>query len=211
MVDHTLEDPLTSDHPDVPISPSGYDDPFEYVTAPSWFNLALGEIGMFILSIGVFIPLAIEIQGVDVVVTAFEDAFTLDNLAYGVMIAGVAGTIVFHEVVHALVARACGCTTSISVNIRRIEAHTEITGEFLSRREDALVTLAPLVVLTILGLVLLVIGPQWLSLTALVVLIMNAAGSGSDLAAALRLRNFPSGTLTYYVDGRLMLYEPAAG
>jgi hypothetical protein len=51
MVDDTLEDPLTSDHPDVPASPSGYDDSFEYVAAPSWFNLALGEIGMFILSI----------------------------------------------------------------------------------------------------------------------------------------------------------------
>ena len=210
MADDRLEDPLTPDHPDVPAPPSGHDDPYEYVAAPSWFDLALGDIGMFALSIGVFIPLAIEIQGVDVVVTAFEDAFTLDNLAYGVMVASVAGTILFHEVVHALVARACGCATSISVNLRRIEARTEITGEFLSRREDALVTLAPLVVLTVLGLVLLVIGPQWLSLAALVVLIMNAAGSGSDLAAALRLRHFPPGTLTYYVDGRLVLYEPTA-
>ena len=210
MDNEPLEDPLTVDHPDVPAPPSGYDDPYEYVAAPSWFDLALGDIGMFALSVGVFIPLAIEIQGVDVVVTAFEDAFTLDNLAYGVMIAAVAATILLHEAVHALVARACGCTTSISVNLRRIEAHTEITGEFLSRREDALVTLAPLVALTILGLVLLTVGPQWLSLAALVVLIMNAAGSGSDLATTLRLRHFPSGTFTYYVDGRLVLYEPAA-
>ena len=210
MVEDTLEDPLTPDHPDVPAPPSGYSDPYEYVSAPSWFNLALGEIGMFVLSIGVFIPLAIEIQGVDVVVTAFEDAFTLDNLAYGVMITAVVGTIVIHEAVHALVARARGCTASISVDLRRIEAHTEITGDFLSRQGDALVTLAPLVILTVLGLVLLAVGPQWLSLAALVVLIMNAAGSGSDLAAALRLRQFPPGTLTYYVDGRLVLYEPAA-
>ena len=115
MADEMLEDPLTPDHPNVPAPPSGYNEPYEYVSAPSWFNLALGDIGMFVLSVGVFIPLAIEIRGVDVVVTAFEDAFTLDNLAYGVMVAAVASTIMVHEAVHALVARARGCTAKISV------------------------------------------------------------------------------------------------
>lgn len=204
-----LEDPLTIDHPDVPAPPAGYDEPYEFVAAPSWFNLAVGEIGMFLLAIGVFIPLGIEVIGVEPVVVAFEDAFTLDNLAYGVMVAAVVGTVIVHEVIHALVARACGCTTSVSVNLRRIEANTEITDAFLSRSEDALVTLAPLVSLTVAGLFLLWAGPQWLALTALVVLIINAAGSGNDISVALRLRRFPAGTLTYYVDGRLMLYEPA--
>jgi hypothetical protein len=204
-----LEDPLTIDHPNVPAPPAGYDDPYEFVAAPSWFNLAVGEIGMFLLAIGVFTPLGIEVIGVEPVVVAFEDAFTLDNLAYGVMVAAVVGTIIAHEVVHALVARACGCTASVSVNLRRIEANTEISGAFLSRGEDALISIAPLVSLTVVGLVLLWTGPQWLALVALVVLIINAAGSGSDLTAALRLWRFPAGTLTYYVDGRLVLYEPA--
>lgn len=101
----------------------------------------------------IFVPLAIELYGMESILTAFEDAFTLDNLAYVVMVATVVATIGVHEIIHAWVARALGCTTSISVDIRRVTAHTEVTGKLLSRREDVLITLAPLVSLTVLGVV----------------------------------------------------------
>ena len=83
-------------------------------------------------------------------------------------------------------------------------------GGFLSRRDDAVITLAPAVVLTAVGLPLLVVVDSALvAAMVLAGLVANAAGIGNDLADALALRKLPAGTLLYYTDDAQLAYEPA--
>ena len=191
-----------------PDPPTGYQEPYEAVPVSSWLNYLLGEIALLIGAGVVFGVVAVVVRGsTDVFGVLVQAAGLNPPSAYIVVVAAVGVTLVLHELLHGAFARLYGC--DVSFGRRGIGVYTHLQGGFLSRRADAVVTLAPVVVLTIIGLPLLVVDSAVIATAALVGLVVNAAGIGSDLADALALRKLPPGTLLYYGDNGQFVYEPA--
>lgn len=87
---------------------------------------------------------------------------------------------------------------------------TRLRGGFFTRRAEVLVSLAPLVILTVVGVSLLVVVDSSVAAAMVVTgLVTNAAGVGSDFADVLAVGELPAGTLLYYTDDRQLAYEPS--
>jgi hypothetical protein len=202
-----------TDEDSAPDPPSGYQQPYEPVTAVSWWELPVGDVLLFVGTAGFFAGVTALVRDGSAMLDVFLTAVTLESTSawgvYAALVAAGAIAVVLHELVHG----AAGWLSDCKVNFGRRGwgVATRFRGGFLSRRADAGITLAPAVVLTAVGLLLLVVVDSPL-VAALVVagLVANAAGIGSDLADALALRKLPPGTLLYYGDGAQLAYEPAA-
>jgi hypothetical protein len=195
-----------------PAPPPGYQAGYEPPTAVSWWELLPGEIGLFVGTVGLFGWLIVGIRDASAVFAVFWRAATLDSLGawgiYGALVATIVVTLVLHEGIHAIAARVLGCEARLGR--QGLGVHVRLCGGFLSRRADAVITLAPAVVLTAVGLpVLVVIDSPFGAAIVVTALVTNVAGIGSDLGAVLALRQLPPGTLLYYGETQLA-YEPAA-
>lgn len=195
-----------------PAPPSGYQEPSEPVTAVSWLELLPGEIGLLVGTIGLFGGVTVGVRDASAVGDVLWRAATLDTPeAWGVyltLVVTIGVTLLLHEGVHAVAARLCGCTARFGR--QGLSVHVRLRGGFLSRRSDALITLAPAVVLTVVGLPLLVIAESAFGAAIVVTAVVtNAAGIGSDLASVLALGRLPPGTLVYYGEDGHLAYEPA--
>ena len=81
-------------------------------------------------------------------------------------------------------------------------------GVYLPRKQFLTVGLAPLVVLTVVGLLLVVIVPIALVPFLLFFVVFNAAGAGGDLIMAIQLMSFASETLMEDNDAGVTIYGP---
>jgi hypothetical protein len=206
MVIHTYS---MTDEP--PPSPAGYQDPYEPPVAVSWLELLPGEIGLLVGTAALFGWVTVTLRDATAVFAVVWQAVTLDSLGawgvYLVLVGTIVVTLICHEGIHAGVARWFGCGAWIER--QGLSLGVRLRGGLLSRREDALITLAPAVVLTVVGLpLLLVIESSLGAAVVLVGVIANAAGTGSDLATVLALRQLPPGTLLYYSEDAQLAYEP---
>jgi uncharacterized membrane protein len=197
-----------SDEP--PSPPAGYQEPYEPSVAPSWLELLPGEIGLLVGTALLFGWVMVTLRDATAVFAVVWQAVTLDSLgAWGVYLAlvvTIGATLFFHEAVHAVAARWLGCEAQIGR--QGLGVHVRLRGGFLSRRADAVITLAPAVVLTVVGLpVLVLVESAFGAAIVLTALVTNAAGIGSDLAAVLALRQLPPGTLLYYGNDAQLAYE----
>lgn len=192
--------------------PSGYQEPYEPVTAISWWELPVGDVLLFVGTAGFFAGVTALVRDGSAVFDVFLTALTLESGSawgvYLVLVAAGAIAVVLHELVHGAAGWLSDCEVSFGRHGWGVA--TRLRGGFLSRRADASITLAPAVVLTVVGLGLLVVVNSPL-VAAMVVagLVANAAGIGSDLADALALWKLPPGTLLYYTDSGQLAYEPA--
>jgi hypothetical protein len=79
------------------------------------------------------------------IVAVFWRAATLDSLTawgiYGALVATIGVTLVLHESIHAIAARLLGCEARFGR--QGLGVHVRLHGGFLSRRADAVITLAP--------------------------------------------------------------------
>lgn len=104
-----------------------------------------------------------------------------------------------HELIHALVIKLAGFHPIVAIQSGFLVAGiTE--GEYLPRKTYLAVTLAPLVIMTILGGCLLPLLPKPLAEPLLVALLLNFPASIGDLYVARRVYNYPS-TTTFASDG----------
>lgn len=140
------------------------------------------------------------------------DGFTLalDTVRFGtVFVVSLVGTVVLHEFVHGLAFRLLGFRVSFGAAPRLGAFYTAIFEQFQTRRQLAVAVVAPLALLTPLGVVLLLVpGPHvpyvWFGL------VLNTGGAVGDLFVLWRLRGLPPGTLFYDVDAYTSyVYEPA--
>lgn len=196
-----------------PEPPSGYQEPYEPITAVSWLELLPGEIGLFVGTVGVVGGLTVGVRDGSAVGDVLWRAATLTSPeAWGVYLALVVTvglTLVLHECVHAVTARLYGCEARLGR--QGLGVHVRLRGGFLSRRSDALISLAPAIVLTVVGVPLLVVvDSAFVAAIVVTAMVTNAAGSGSDLADVLALGRLPAGTLVYYGEGSQLAYEPVA-
>jgi hypothetical protein len=194
-----------------PAPPPGYQAGYAPPIALSWWDFLPGEIGLLGGAVGLFGWLTVLVHDATAVVAVFWRAAALDSRgAWGIYLALVAMigvTLFLHETIHAVAARWLGCDARIGR--RGLGVHVRLRGGFLSRQADALITLAPAVVLTVIGLLLLVLVDSAFGATIVVTaLVTNAAGIGSDLGTVLALRQLPPRTLLYYGENAQLAYEP---
>ncbi len=82
------------------------------------------------------------------------------------------------------------------------------TGVYFPRNQFLVVGLAPLVLLTIVGLLLVVIVPIPLVPFLLFLVAFNAAGAAGDVIMAMQLMSFPSETVMEDNDAGVTIYGP---
>lgn len=198
----------------VPPTRAGYcaGTPFRY----SALTLTLLSVVVSPVALVVFAWLATTTAGFETAFpfVVFEETaegftFSVDGLGFGlVFVVSLVGTVVVHELVHGLAYRLLGFRVSFGAAPRLGAFYTAIFEQFQTRRQLAVAVLAPLVVLTPIGtLLLLVPGPHvpfvWFAL------VLNTGGAVGDLFVVWRLRQLPPGTLFYDVDAYTSyVYEP---
>ena len=125
---------------------------------------------------------------------------------FGMVLAGV---VVVHEAIHAVVARAFGLR--VSFGVKWYAVYTVPYGGCVTRWQNGLISLAPLVVITVGCLITYVFAASTELVTiAIFVLISNGIGSGFDLRSSFRLFRYPRGTI-FEKPGReeqTAIYEP---
>jgi hypothetical protein len=188
---------------DPPDPPEGYREPVSFAYPP--VKLALGSIALFVLAVVGFGRLTSRVRGE----TTFE--FTVGLAEIGVVAVLFAGTIVVHELIHGLVYRFLGYRVNYGLALNVGAAYAAAFGQFQTRRDNLLVALAPIVVITAALTPLLAVGSLPVAVAAFLVLVVNTSGAIGDLFIAWRLLRMPEGTLMFDVDARhSYVYYPEA-
>ncbi|WP_277542058.1 DUF3267 domain-containing protein [Haloarcula laminariae] len=215
---------MTGDRPDsdyapsdalVPATPEGYHDPapFEY---PAWL-LMIGSALLFVPAVVLFGGVLWAVHGVAVyeslaVVTETGTGITFEfNLALivGLTLLAVGVTVVVHELVHGLVFGRYGYRVSYGAMPQIGAFYATPFHQFVAREHAFPVALAPLVVISLVGLPLLAVPVPLFAVFVFLVLLVNAAGAVGDLYIVAYLLRKPPGTLLYDSDIRhSYVFEP---
>jgi len=177
---------------------------------------------VWLVSVFAGVPaLVLGVHGLDTVVAIIRDLLQPDRANEWVLYLGwTAGTLGIwiggHELLHALVARWFGLQTRFDIEYNHPLDWTPAIvtyGEFQSRSQSLAITLAPLVVLTPLGVVVIVTSQNlWVIASGTVIALANSAGSVGDLASAWVVCHLPEGELLYHDrEGRRQYYKPTNG
>ncbi len=120
------------------------------------------------------------------------------------------GTLVLHEAIHGLVFRRLGYRVSYGFAPKIPALYTAAFDQFVARRDNMLVGVAPLVVITLVAVPLLA-GPIPIALVAYFVLLVNTSGAVGDCYLLWRLWQMPPGTVLYDADiDHSYVFEPAS-
>ena len=123
------------------------------------------------------------------------------------------GTLVVHEAIHGVVARALGYRVSFGVARLGTLLYAAYAGTFeqrVTRRDLALVAVAPLVVVTLGCALALAVVPDWLVAPFVVALVVNTSGVAGDCYLLYYVARAPRGSVFYDLSVEEMLvYEPA--
>jgi len=183
----------------IPAPPDGYARP--YRLAHSWVLLFV--VGTVLGIVALFVALSLS--------PLFQSGRSVGPVEPGslllVFLAGIAGTVVLHELIHGLVYRYYGYEVSFAADPLRGTFTTAARGQLHTRTEAIWIALAPLLGLTPVALVFVAIPVQDLSLIGVLMFVINTSGSIVDLDLVRRLRSVPEGTLLCDGDATYV-YEP---
>lgn len=165
---------------------------------------------LFLLSGWLFILAALRLRPGEAGRVLVVQIFTIATV-FRVILAALVLSIfmlVLHEVIHGLFfwfyTRA-----RPSFGIGPGYAYARADGWFLPRGQYLVVSLAPLVIITLLGLALLALGPAaWLP-AVIAVMTFNASGAVGDMAVALWLLKLPRAALAQDRGDAVDFYVPA--
>lgn len=188
-----------------PDPPEGYRSPYEFHY--SQVHLLAGSavlLAAVVAALLAYAALPGRSLGVDVETGPEGVAIEMNAAA----LLAAPATVVAHEAIHAAVARALGYR--VSWGVTWMVAYVLVAERYISRRDMALVAVAPLVVLSGVGVAGLLAGGPTVAGMATVLLVVNTSGVVGDLYLLYRTARLPPGSLFYDVDVNTMLiYEPA--
>jgi hypothetical protein len=116
-------------------------------------------------------------------------------------------SVFLHEELHAIALRLTGHKPRLSFKRGFLYA-TISEGDFLTRREYLFMTLIPVVVLTLAGVLALLILPKSAGEVLLVILLLNLAASTGDFQVAIWVASKSPGSL-FADDGQIQVFVPA--
>jgi hypothetical protein len=126
--------------------------------------------------------------------------FSIDGLSILGLVVITILTVIVHEAIHAITARALGYRVSFGLSLRMLGAYAAAWRQMIRRRDNILIALAPLTVLTLLLIPLLAVPNLLVVGGAYAALVINTAGAAGDIYLVWRLWRMPPGTLLYDVD-----------
>ncbi|KZN25912.1 hypothetical protein A4G99_02135 [Haladaptatus sp. R4] len=185
-----------------PDTPAGYRPP-EPFTYPSGF-----------LGVASVLALVGSVVGFGAILWVFQGRPEGGSITFGLVELVVAfltviGTFVIHEAIHGVVFRLLGYRVSFGFAASVPALYTAAFDQFVTRRDNLLTGVAPLVVVTVVGIPLLA-APIPIALVAYLALLVNTSGGVGDCYMAWRLWRLPDGTLCYDADVRhSYLFRPA--
>jgi hypothetical protein len=173
-----------------PTPPAGYGTPIKFV-----YPRRVLQVGSLVL-IGLALPALFWWTNR----WNFAAAYRLLNVSFldaVVMLITVIVTIFIHEGIHGLVYARLGYKVTYGVSERLDAAFAAAFQQFQSRNHNIIVALAPLFVLTLVGLLLLTIPDLAVQRIAFTIVLFNTGGSIGDLYLTWRLLRLPPKTLLY--------------
>jgi hypothetical protein len=192
----------------VPETPAGYEEAveFEYPLA----GLVLGSLVVTPLAFVGFGAVLSWAQGpavLDALVTATETetGFVLSFRVVptlAVFAAVVFVTTVVHELVHGVVAGRYDYEVTYGAAPHMGAFYATPFHQFQRRVDLFPIVLAPVVVISLVGVLLLFVPVPWVALAAFLALVFNAVGAVGDLYYTVVLLRSPPGTLFYDSDVR---------
>jgi hypothetical protein len=195
---------------------SGFAPPYEF-TYPQLLLQVVSVVGLVVGGVAA-VGLAAGLRGGEVTITFGAPVTGLGvwgGLALGLLglLVAFAGTLVVHEAIHGLVARALGYHVTFGVARLGTLLYAAYAGTFdqrVSRRDLALVAVAPLVVITLGCILALAVAPDWLVVPLVVALTVNTSGVAGDLYLLYYVGRVPRGSLFYDLSiDEMLVYEPA--
>jgi hypothetical protein len=135
-----------------------------------------------------------------------EDAGFIRAPFWVMILFGIVFTAICHEGIHGLAYRYFGY--DVEYGFADGGFYTAAPQQIHTREESLWITVAPLLVLTVVGLFLLALPSTSLGYVSLTVLVLNTSGSIADLEQLWRLLVLPSGTLICDADATY-IYLPA--
>jgi len=161
--------------------------------------LGMGIVGLwlpyqFYITIGLPLALLPDISSWPIILKLLESLLVF------------VASIFLHEELHAIALRLTGHKPKLSFNRGFLYATIE-EGEYLNRRDYLIMTLTPVVVLTLLGIFGLLVLPKTAGQVLLVILLLNLAASTGDLQVALWVSMKPARAL-FADDGQIQVFLP---
>jgi len=187
----------------VPARPSlaGYGDPYRFEYPGLW--LQVGATALAIVCLVGYSWLAATLRN-------GEFAITFGPAGLVVLLGTFVGTVLVHEAIHGAVARLLGYEVSYGIAWSMAAAYAASFEQPITRRDNAIVAVAPLVVLTPIGVALVPVVDGLVLLVVFFVLVLNTASAAGDLYLLARLARMPPGTVLYDVSvDEMLVYEPA--
>lgn len=170
----------------------------------AWERIPLGRVSVIgLVSLPVWFVLFAALTGLLGGPSEVEVQFTLSGLVIGLLVCLI-GVPVLHEAVHGLVAMLAGARPRYGLGPGY--AYTTFD-EPVGRGAYLAIGLAPLIVLSVLGVALQLLVPAIIGVTQLA-LVVNAAGAVGDLWMAWRLRTVPADALIYDLADGFATFVP---
>lgn len=165
-------------------------------------------------SVLAIISLVLVIEGFSETITLYFSSFPqtlpVSALYVGWVISLAILQLVIHELLHVLAAVVLGFNATIDHDVRTPvdwEVHVITFGAYQTRLQTTLITLAPLLLFTPVGIAILVIGGNGVTLIVTLLLLLNTSGAVFDVRTALLMLSLPSGDLVRFDSaGRYQCY-----
>lgn len=181
----------------IPTPPPGYSSP-----RPLPQSMVVLLVGSFVLTVGALFGAAALYS----VLGGSRDVALVRAPGWLVLLFGLAFTAVCHEGIHGLAYRYFGY--EVEYGFASGGLYTAAPRQIHTREESILITVAPVLSLTVVGLVCLLVPSHSLGIVGVSVLVLNTSGSIADLEQLCRLLGLPNGTLLCDADATYA-YLPA--
>ena len=184
---------------------------FNLKNARQVISMNLVGFVLLILSIWFFGWLAIRMRGTSAISFSFEFSSISSSLfSVGKLILVIFLILVLHEAIHAIYFWFFSRHKPL-VGFKGFYAYASMPGWYFPRNQYLLIGIAPLVIISLLGIICLAILPIASIYLVLVALVMNTSGAVGDIFVVLWLFTKPHATLAldkidsieFYVPGKL--------
>ncbi len=192
----TTESPSSNGGVWIPTPPPGYSRP-----RPLGQSALVLLLGSIVLTTGALAGSVVLFAVLD----TGADAELVQAPFWLMVLSGLVFTALCHEGIHGLVYRYFGY--EVEYGFANGGLYTAAPGQIHTREESVWITAAPVLVLTLVGLLFLLVPSNSLGYVGITVLVLNTSGSVADLEQLCRLLVLPTGTLVCDADATY-IYVP---
>jgi hypothetical protein len=181
---------------------------FDLKNARQVISMNLVGFVLLILSIWFFGWLAIRMRGTSAISFSFEFSSISSSLfSVGKLILVIFLVLVLHEAIHAIYFWFFSRHKPL-VGFKGFYAYASMPGWYFPRNQYLLIGIAPLVIISLLGIICLAILPIASIYLVLVALVMNTSGAVGDIFVVLWLFTKPQSTMALDKIDSIEFYVP---